>query len=100
MFTLASLVVATALSAAPVPEIAPLPSSESTLIAELQLAPGALAAAAIPPPQGNCQVTCWSTGVTYSTGASSMNQCGQFGDLKCGVCNWDGLYNWRPFANC
>lgn len=98
MLTLAAFVVATALSAAPALEVVPPPSTESTSIADLQLAPEPIPAA--PPPQGNCQVTCWSTGVTYSTGASSMNQCGQFGDQKCGVCNWDGLYNWRPFANC
>jgi hypothetical protein len=92
MITFAALVLTAALAATPAsPPAAPvLETPADTQAIEL----------AVPPPPANCWVTCWSTGVTYATWASSMTTCGNFGDLKCGVCNWDGVYRTTAFANC
>ncbi|MDX1997814.1 MAG: hypothetical protein SF066_08855 [Thermoanaerobaculia bacterium] len=63
---------------------------------ELEIEP--ITVAALNPP--NCVVTCWSNGQTHSDWWKTIEDCGAFGDRRCGVCNWDGVYKGSFFANC
>lgn len=92
MITFAALVLTAALAATPA-------SPPATPVLEIPADTQPIELA-LPPPSTNCWVTCWSTGVTYSDFKRSLAECGAFGDQKCGVCNWDGVYRTTAFANC